>query len=398
MHRGNETEFSQQMIDGRWKTIVDVGRHGRGSERLTRAIDYVPMSRVLPAAEFGVLRTAFEGNGVVEEVLNVNSLGYLAYIMGRQYEQAETEVIRGLRLGRCRSGIEYSGFDMGSGESSLIALLQRLQVAPRGALVVIEELELGLHAEAQEKLVKVLIDLCDEKKLQIICTTHSETIIDSVPRRARILLRRNGDEHEAVGHVSTRFAVHEMAGQAQPELLVYTEDRLASLVVDECIAGPLRPRVKILDVGSNASLAGQSIAHLRMQPDIHALSVFDGDCTEQQVEGWFREYRAGRDLRPDWVALPGAGLSPERWILRELRDPAYRASLSQELNCSTQVAENHIQSMSVDLDNHDLGYTLSMRAGIPEEVALRMIVRAVARTHPALHPLKARILQLLDGP
>ena len=121
---------------------------------------------------------------------------------------------------------------MGGGESSVIVLLSRLQAIPVGGLLVIEEVELGLHVEAQVRLMEVLLSYCSDRRLQIICTSHSEAVIDAVPRRARVLLRKNGQEHEALNNVSTRFAVHEMTGHAQPELIVYTEDKLASMVVD----------------------------------------------------------------------------------------------------------------------------------------------------------------------
>jgi predicted ATPase len=78
---------------------------------------------------------------------------------------------------------------MGGGESSIIVLLSRLQAIPQGGLVVIEEVELGLHAEAQVRLIEMLIGYCTERRLQIICTTHSEAVIDAVPRRARVLLK-----------------------------------------------------------------------------------------------------------------------------------------------------------------------------------------------------------------
>lgn len=399
MDRGNEIEIVEQRVAGRWTRVGDAGRPQRAGDRPEREIDFIPMARVLPAMEFGTLRAAFNGGAAdATEPLNADSLTKLSYIMGRPYDRAETSFIRGLGLANASSGATYSGFDMGGGESSVIVLLSRLQALTVGGLMVIEEVELGLHVEAQMRLMEVLLSYCLDRRLQIICTTHSEAVIDAVPRRARVLLRKNGQEHEALDNVSTRFAVHEMIGQAQPELIVYTEDKLASMVVEEGLAGPHRARIVVRDVGSNATLARQAIAHMRLNPGYAALSLFDGDCTDADVNGWLREERAERQLNPEWLILPADGLAPEPWMLRELATPAYRDALANALNCTPGEADGHIQAMAVQPNHHDCGFALAQRTGLSADDARRRIVRSVARTHPGLQPMRDKIAELLgDG-
>lgn len=398
MDRGNETEFSEEMRNARWVVVRDADRHQR-PVRPVREIDYIPMARVLPAAEFGLLRTAFAAHGQVEQTIALAqaTLAELSYIMGRQYQQAETGFIRGLGLANCTAAAPYTGFDMGSGESSLIVLLSRLQTAPVGTLVIIEEVELGLHAEAQKRLVEVLLRYCEKKKLQIVCTTHSEVVIDAVPRRARVLLRRTGDGIEAIDNVSTRFAVHEMAGEAQPEVMIYCEDRFAAQIIEECLAGPTRTRVKIQDIGSNVTLARQSVAHMRMQGIGAAVSAFDGDCTEAEISGWINAERAGADIHPVWTILPGDGLPPERWLVGEFANPVYRDRLRDALNCTDEVVQSHIEAMTVQLDQHHCGRVLSNRTGLSQDIATQFIIRSVARDHPSLAPLQTLIADRLAG-
>lgn len=356
------------------------------------------MARVLPAAEFGLLRSAFAAGQAEQTVpLEQAALNQLSYIMGRQYQQAETGFIRGLGLANCTTAAPYTGFDMGSGESSLIVLLSRLQTAPPGTLVIIEEVELGLHAEAQKRLVEVLLGYCERKKLQIVCTTHSEVVIDAVPRRARVLVRRSGDGIEAIDNVSTRFAVHEMAGEAQPEVMIYCEDRFAAQIIEECLAGPTRTRVTIQDIGSNVTLARQSVAHMRMPGVGRAVSAFDGDCTADQINNWINSERAGADIHPVWIILPGAGLSPERWLVGEFANPVYRDRLRLALNCTEEAAQSHIEAMTVQLDQHHCGRVLGTRTGLSQDTATQIIVRSVARDHPSLAPLQTLIANQLDG-
>lgn len=396
MDHGNEIEIVEQMIAGRWTRVGDAGRPRRAGDRPEREIDFIPMARVLPAMEFGTIRAAFNGGAAdATEPLNADSLNKLSYIMGRPYDRAETNFIRGLGLANAACGATYSGFDMGGGESSVIVLLSRLQAIPTGSLVVIEEVELGLHVEAQVRLMEVMLGYCSDRRLQIICTTHSEAVIDAVPRRARVLLRKNGQEHEALDNVSTRFAVHEMVGQAQPELIIYTEDKLASMLVEEGLTGPHRARIVIRDVGSNATLARQAVAHMRLNPGYPALSLFDGDCTDADVNRWIREERAERQFDPEWLILPADGLAPEPWMLRELATPAYRDALATALNCTLGEADGHIQAMAVQPNHHDCGFALAQRTGLSADDARRRIVRSIARTHPGLQPMRDKIAELL---
>ncbi|MHB1587393.1 MAG: ATP-dependent nuclease [Acidiferrobacteraceae bacterium] len=398
MDHGNEIEVVKERTGTRWKRVADPGRHPGSATPPIRAIDFIPVSRILPASEYGAVRSAFGRTPEpVSETLNADSLAKLSFIMGRTYEEAETRFIRGLGLPTCHAGIAYSGFDMGSGESSLIALLARLQSMPTGGLVVIEELELGLHAEAQERLVEVLLGLCSARRLQIICTTHSEVVLDHLPREARVLLRRSGDEHEAISNVSTRFAIHEMAGDARPELVVYTEDRFAAMLVEEALAGPQRARIEAKDVGSNTTLARQAVAHLRLNGPLRALSTFDGDCTDTEITRWVHDERGERqDLAPDWMTLPGDHLTPEKWVIRELERPEYLREFARQLNCTEHVAIGHVEAMRNQLDDHDSGYTLSRRAGLDQTDAHRIMIRSVASRHPGLDALRARVTALLD--
>ena len=141
---------------------------------------------------------------------------------------------------RARSDAEITGFNMGAGESWLINLFCTLDTLPRGGLLVVEEIEAGLHPQAQIRLAEILIRLCYQFQFQIICSTHSEPFIDALPRQARILLKKSGDDHEAVNSPSTRFAVYEMTGVTQPELTIYCEDLAAKTLIEEALPHELK--------------------------------------------------------------------------------------------------------------------------------------------------------------
>ena len=67
---------------------------------------------------------------------------------------------------------------MGAGENAVFSLLIELFSAGKNTLLVIDEIELGLHESAQKRLIQELKKLCLELHCQIICSTHSCTILD----------------------------------------------------------------------------------------------------------------------------------------------------------------------------------------------------------------------------
>ena len=81
---------------------------------------------------------------------------------------------------------------MSSGERAVLELSLALSKL-RGALVLLDEVDMGLHPHTQQKLMLELQRLALRNDLQIIATTHSPTILDCVPDVARLFLERKPD-------------------------------------------------------------------------------------------------------------------------------------------------------------------------------------------------------------
>lgn len=77
-----------------------------------------------------------------------------------------------------------------------LGLLTKLYEKDRPSLLLVDDIDRGLHIEAQSRLVDVLRQLLDvEKDLQIVCTTHSPYLLD----------RFTPDEVRVFGLDSDRF-------------------------------------------------------------------------------------------------------------------------------------------------------------------------------------------------
>ncbi|MEM2969352.1 MAG: AAA family ATPase [Candidatus Bathyarchaeia archaeon] len=73
---------------------------------------------------------------------------------------------------------EFSWRNVASGTKEILFLATLLHTTPKGSLLMIEEPELHLHADAIKKLLSLATKVCQEDDKQIIITTHSPTLID----------------------------------------------------------------------------------------------------------------------------------------------------------------------------------------------------------------------------
>lgn len=89
-----------------------------------------------------------------------------------------------------KNGASYSELHMSAGERAILRLSREIAQVDN-ALVLIDEVEAGLHPFVQNLLMLHLQELALRNDLQIIVTSHSPVVLDSVPRYARIFLERN---------------------------------------------------------------------------------------------------------------------------------------------------------------------------------------------------------------
>ena len=60
---------------------------------------------------------------------------------------------------------QFSEFHFGAGESSIIRMVLKIERAPENSLILIEEIENGLHPVATKRMVEYLIDVAERKSI-----------------------------------------------------------------------------------------------------------------------------------------------------------------------------------------------------------------------------------------
>ena len=283
---------------------------------------------------------------------------------------------------------------MGTGEDIVIGVLYVLQECPPGSLVVIEEIEVGLHPEATSRLAEELQVAALAKHLQVVVSSHSYAFLDAVPRNARVLLEPSGNDHVVIPGPTARFALATMAGVADPELFIYCEDEFAGAIIKYALPSFARRRVKVIAVGSNSAVAKAAATHMKAGFGPQAMVVWDGDVTAANVEDWLKPARAiYSDGEIAWAKLPG-NCSPEEWTVSQLANPGALSTVATELG-----ADNHqaILEQARAVAEHDIVFTLAQAYNVDEWAVQSALCKAAAQAgHSDLNPVVTKVVQLLD--
>ena len=394
---GNDLAFTRNYENSLWRTLPDPGRSSPRSFP-KRAIEFVSLARVIPPAELAHIRRYFFEYGDPPRItpLAAEMREAMNTIFRQNYQSIEVHSRLGMDLAICRSGADYTGFDMGAGENAMIAILARLQRLPAGGLLIVEEIEHGLHPEAQLSLVEALTEVVRSKNQQIIFTTHSSHIIDRLPREGRILLDKVAGAHRTVQAPTTRLATANMTGLAHPEATVYVEDNFGSSLLTHALTREQRGRVNIVPIGDTSRVATQLGAHRRGNHPGPAICVFDGDCNDGEIERWRR-----REDLPDnedlFHQLPGDDAPPEIWTLTVLQDEPFLTKFADRVGCDAAEALEEIRRALALPDHHDIPYELANSMSLTEDDMVSILTSVAASRNPEFDDLRNKIDGMLNG-
>ncbi len=279
-------------------------------------------------------------------------------------------------------GAAYSELHMAAGERAILRLSQEIAQLD-GALVLIDEVEAGLHPWVQQLLMLQLQQLALRNDLQIIVTTHSAVVLDSVPAHGRVFLER-----DETGRVTVRPPYRDVV---QDALYGRSGDALNLLCEDEAAEGILqgvfdflltRERIgrESVRIGRDTG-AGEFPMHAaafrkfgRIQ---NFVFILDGDKRGKGMERKIRD-SAGSDVPVFFLPSHDA---PEMWVWERLRSDG----------CATELG----------IDPDDLSRRISRLDSVydsasdrPSQIAktkLRVLAEALGRNAPDICRVVARL-------
>ena len=286
-------------------------------------------------------------------------------------------------------GPRYSELHMAAGERSVLRL--SLEIAQlRAALVLIDEVETGLHPWVQKLLMLQLQQLALRNNLQIIVTSHSPVVLNSVPARGRIFLKR-GDGGVTIQEPFRDIVQNALYGQSEELLNILCEDEVAEGVL-QGVFDVIRPE---LDMGSDAVRVGRDTGAQQFPQYAEAFKTFgqiqnfvfvlDGDqentLTAQKVQD-----KAGPGTSV--LFLPGQH-APEVWVWEQIR------KRSREI---AHWLGDHPESLQTRMANLDSVYNAA--SDTPSEIAkvkLQDLAQSYNRIPAELGRAVARVEAELPG-
>lgn len=189
-----------------------------------------------------------------------------------------------LLTGQTATGIGYSEFHFGAGESSIIRMVASIEGANDNALVLIEEIENGLHPVATIRLVEYLIWAAERKKIQVIFTTHSNEALHPLPSKAVWSATKDKLFQGKLDVASLRA----ITGQIETASVIFVEDDFAKTWMEAILRQSTR---SIIDHFQVHAMSGDGTAvamnkYHNDNPAIHVSSVcvIDGDSRQEDSD------------------------------------------------------------------------------------------------------------------
>lgn len=217
------------------------------------------------------------------------------------------------------AGMAYSEFHMSAGERALLRISKDISRL-RNALILIDEVEAGLHPYTQQQLMLELQRLALRNDLQIIVTSHSPVILESVPAEGRVFLERTAD-NVLVQPAYRDIFQRAFYGRPQDRLSVLCEDDVAEAL----ILGVLDRINPLLQLTPDDITVGRDTGKDQFAQHVDALGKFklldefvfvlDGDARAVEADMAAAAIKYNRIVKP--LYLPGTE-PPEEWVYRTL--------------------------------------------------------------------------------
>ena len=218
-------------------------------------------------------------------------------------------------------GAAYSELHMAAGERAILRLAKEIAHLHK-ALVLIDEIEAGLHPRVQELLMLHLQQLALRNELQIIVTSHSPVVLDAVPQRGRVFLDRDEAGQVRVLPPYRDIVQDVLYGRSGDGLNLLCEDDAAEGIL-QGIFDILVPKLGIRrgahrigrDIGAD-EFPAHATAFRKFGRIRNLVFVLDGDQRDRGIAE-----RIAGNARPDQVPvlfLPGKSC-PEEWVWNQIR-------------------------------------------------------------------------------
>ena len=179
---------------------------------------------------------------------------------------------------------EYSSLSMGAGEQRVFKILTTLYAAQYKSLIIIDEIDLTLHTYALNKLLDMVVDLAEKRKLQVIFTSHREELLKREDINIRHIMQRPGKT--LCLPRCTSECLRSLTGKIERKLQIFVEDALSeAIMIKLTVQKDIKQNCEILNFGSIENAFTIAAAKVLENAKVrNLLIVLDGDKYKDKEE------------------------------------------------------------------------------------------------------------------
>lgn len=187
-------------------------------------------------------------------------------------------------IGLGHGGIEYSSLAMGAGEQRVFFILKTALSCEKNALLLIDEIDLLLHTEALDRLLTGLTEIAQKKNLQVLFTTHRESVLSHVKDIAvrHIYNQPNVAQKTYCFNDSKPGAIRRLTGVQPRSLSICCEDDVAEAIirrVGQQVGVSAHIQTQLFGAWQNCFTLAAALT-FREENLSNTLLIMDGDISE----------------------------------------------------------------------------------------------------------------------
>lgn len=236
---GNKTERKRGQRKKSTKKWNGIAKRETQFEFGDRDVVFIDLDRISPARGFS--KVIFHRSKVAQGI-NISTKNsaiieqYLSYILEEAFTLNKLASYQDKDIFNYKNSNEYSSYNAATGEEVLTKIIVDIVEAKSNSLILIDEIEIGLHPKVQRRLIQVLYHISRYYNKQFILTSHSQTILSSVPDISRVFIEKDyHGNYKSIQNISVNAALSKMDSESYPLIDLYCEDDIAKIIISKIL-------------------------------------------------------------------------------------------------------------------------------------------------------------------
>ena len=204
-----------------------------------RDVVFIDLDRISPARSFSkvIFNKSKASQGVTISTKNSAIIEqYLSYILEEEFTLNKLASYQDKDIFNYKNANEYSSYNAATGEEVLTKIIVDIVEAKSDSLILIDEIEIGLHPKVQRRLIQVLYHISRHYNKQFILTSHSQTILSSCPDVSRVFIEKDYQgNYKSIQNISVNAALSKMDSESYPLIDLYCEDDIAEIIINKIL-------------------------------------------------------------------------------------------------------------------------------------------------------------------